>query len=119
MQPTTWTLGVDLETNSKALIEERLWMEELCDMAVKHIGRYKEDIKKRYDKKFKSREFCVGDWVLKKVSRLTDQGKLDENWQGPYVIEKVGTKGAYILRDLECIRLEYPWNASHLKLFYR
>ena len=94
-------------------------MEEMRDAAVKHHTAYQEEIKTCYDKKVKRREFKVGDWVLRKVSRLTQQGKLDENWQGPYIVEKVGPIGAYILKDMEGARLDYLWNATHLKLFYR
>ncbi|KAL5698033.1 hypothetical protein ACHQM5_029121 [Ranunculus cassubicifolius] len=119
MAPTSRTMAMEIDGNDKALSEEKAWMEEMRDAAVKHHTADQEEIKKRYDKKVKRREFKVGDWVLRKVSRLTQQGKLDENWQGPYIVEKVGTKGAYILKDMEGARLDYPWNATHLKLFYR
>ncbi|KAL5708773.1 hypothetical protein ACHQM5_019532 [Ranunculus cassubicifolius] len=76
-------------------------------------------MKRRYDKRVRQRSFKEGDWVLKKVSRLQEQGKLAENWKGPYIIDRVGTKGSYFLKTLDGDLLEKPWNAYHLKIFYR
>ncbi|KAF5186892.1 hypothetical protein FRX31_023521 [Thalictrum thalictroides] len=76
-------------------------------------------MKRNYDKKVRLRSFKPGDWVLRRVTRLQDQGKLGENWDGPFIIERLASKGAYFLRSLGGDLLDKPWSGYHLRKFYR
>ena len=45
--------------------------------------------------------------------------KLKPKWEGPFIIDKVLTGGAYRLRDASDNRLEpNPWNVARLRRFY-
>lgn len=87
--------------------------------ALKHIELYHEEIKKRYSHRVKIRDFHKGYWVLWQVTRLIEQGKMDENCQGPYIMDGISSEGTYIFWTLERDLEEYPWNVSHLKMFSR
>ncbi|KAF5179506.1 hypothetical protein FRX31_030907 [Thalictrum thalictroides] len=69
-------------------------------------------------RRLRRRQFKPGDWVLRRVSRLHEQGKLGENWEGPFIIDRLASKGSYFLRTLEGDIIEKPWNAFHLRKFY-
>ena len=63
---------------------------------------YQQQIPAAHYKKVKSREFQVGDLVLKRVIQTTwqkDQRKLRPNWEGPYIIIAWGGKESYTLVD--------------------
>ncbi|KAF9622179.1 hypothetical protein IFM89_030037 [Coptis chinensis] len=48
-----------------------------------------------YDKKLRARAFKPGDWVLHTRQRSNEEpnrGKLGENWEGPFIIERLSSK---------------------------
>lgn len=45
--------------------------------------------------------------------------KLQENWEGPYLVFKVGDLRAYHLQMLNITPLLRPWNVSNLKQYYQ
>ncbi|KAF9625934.1 hypothetical protein IFM89_027802 [Coptis chinensis] len=56
-----------------------------------------------YDKKLRTRAFKPGDWVLRTRQRSNEEansGKLGENWEGPFIIERLTSKGSYFLKNL-------------------
>ena len=66
----------------------------------------------------KSRAFRVGDLVMRRVFKNTADlmaGKLQPNWEGPYVIVKVGPAGLYALNKLDGAPVPKMWNVMHLK----
>lgn len=119
MLPTSRTASVEQGLNDQLLSNDRALLDETRLQAIEHILKYQEAIKKRYDKKVKQRSFQQGDWVLRRAVRMSEQTKLDSNWKGPYIIDEVAPKGAYFLRTVDGERLALPWNAIHLKMFYR
>ena len=52
---------------------------------------------------------------------MTEVGaeKFQANWEGPYVVTKVGDLGAYHLQTLNDVPLIFPWNVSNLKQYYQ
>ena len=46
------------------------------------------------------------------------RSKLQENWEGPFVVKEVYSGNAYRLVDAEGVELTHPWNAVYLKKFY-
>ena len=119
MLPTSRTLAVDSGINSSQLQLDQGGIDELRGTALRHIIKYQEAMKLRYDKKVKKRTFKPGDWVLRRVIRSADQWKFDENWKGPYIVDSPASKGSYFLRTIDGELLQLPWNGVHLKLFYR
>ena len=83
---------------------------------------YKQRIAKYYDSRVKPRAFKMGDWVMRKVSLATknpSEGTLGPTWEGPYEIIKICRPGTYQLRDSTGKTLPHPWNADHLKYYYK
>ena len=67
----------------------------------------------------RAKAFNVGDLVLRCHPDKTGQHKLSATWDGPFIIDKVLTGGAYRIRDAKDKRLEpNPWNAALLRRFY-
>ena len=69
----------------------------------------------------KTREFGVGDLVLRKAvgnMRDTNARKLAPTWEGPYRVTAIAGAGSYYLEDLDKRSLPLPWNIYNLKKFY-
>jgi hypothetical protein len=78
----------------------------------------KQKIAARQSKKIIKREFKVGDLVLRRNQKDSEEGKLAANWDGPFRIQmKTGT-GAYGLEDLHQNAIPRTWNAEKLKKYY-
>ena len=64
-----------------------------------------------------AKTYNVGELVLRLPEKKKD--KLKPKWEGPFIIDKVLTGGAYRLCDASDNRLEpNPWNAARLRRFY-
>jgi len=77
---------------------------------------------RQYDAMVKSRQFNIGDLILKKVSLATKNrahGKLGPNWEGPYRVINCKRQGSYYLEALDGRKLEHPWNVEHLRRYYQ
>lgn len=48
----------------------------------------------------------------------TGRGKLEPKWEGPYIIEKVYSNGAYLLITMDDEQIIPPTNALFLKYYY-
>ncbi|GMP37682.1 hypothetical protein CsSME_00009264 [Camellia sinensis var. sinensis] len=75
-----------------------------------------------FKKRVRLRSFKKEDLVLMVrtlivVSRRT-KGKLKPKWEGPYVIEKVYSNGAYLLITMDGDRIISLTNAKFLKRYY-
>lgn len=46
--------------------------------------------------------------MLKKVAHTSEFGKLDTNWNGPYVIDEITFTNAYFSQTMESERLALP-----------
>lgn len=83
---------------------------------------YQQELKKYYNRRIKSREFKVGELVLRQVNlgtRSPTHGKLGATWEGPYEVISAGGKGSYRLKSLESgLELQRSVNISNLCLFY-
>ena len=75
-----------------------------------------------YNRHIKPRAFLAGDLSLRRVfenTANTAAGKFQPNWEGPYVIVRVGPVGSYALNKLDGAPVPRMWNAMHLKRYYR
>jgi hypothetical protein len=94
-------------------------VESLRDEALRIKEMKSSEMKARYDKKVKMREFKVGDEVLLFDSSLLKQWsrKLDERWLGPYEVVWKGTMGAFSIKK-ECGK-EKIVSGDQLKHYHR
>ena len=85
-----------------------------------HSQLYQKRITRAYNKKIKSGKIKEGDVVLKHIKPiLTDpKGKFKPNWEGPYLIRKVFSKGVAILLNLEGNEFKKPINIDKLKKYF-
>ena len=102
-------------------VESRLAQLTLLDKkrskAMYHMQLYQKRITRAYNKKIKLGKIKEGDLVLKHTKPLlTDlRGKFKPNWEGPYLVKKIFSKGATILSDLEGNEFRSPINLDKLK----
>ncbi|KAM1257940.1 hypothetical protein ACFX2J_037437 [Malus domestica] len=83
---------------------------------------YKQRIFNYYDSRVKHCSFKVGDWVLKKrflCDRVLSEVTLSPNWDGPFEVVGISRPGSYKLRSSDGKILGHPWNADHLKYYYK
>ena len=73
-----------------------------------------------YNRKIKPGKVKEGDLVLKLARPImTDpRGKFKPNWEGPYLVKKLFSKGAAILSDLEGNEFKEPINLDKLKKYF-
>ena len=70
--------------------------DERREAAVIHITSYQRRLANSYNRRAKPRVFRPGDLVLRKVFENTADptaGKFQPNWEGPYVVTRVGEVG--------------------------
>ena len=73
-----------------------------------------------HDKKIRLRQFQEGELVLKRIpqNRQDPREKWSPNWEGPYVVKKVFSRGALILAEMDGIEFSSPINADIVKKYY-
>ncbi|XP_020422651.1 uncharacterized protein LOC109949950 [Prunus persica] len=121
-QPTYRTSTYDATANDEQLALNLDFIDELRDQSSMRNAAYKQGIAKYYDSRVKPRAFKMGDWVMRKVSLATknpNEGTLGPTWEGLYEIIKICRPGSYQLRDSTGKTLPHPWNADHLKYYYK
>ncbi|XP_012830533.1 PREDICTED: uncharacterized protein LOC105951629 [Erythranthe guttata] len=89
----------DERTNDDALRTQLDEVFDLREAAYLHMERSKNLIKARYDQGVRSRSFQIGDLVLRRADALKHTGKLEANWEGPYMVTKCLAGGGYELAD--------------------
>ena len=88
-------------------VESRLaqltFLDEKRIKAMYHSQLYQKRIARAYNKKIKLGKIKEGDLVLKLTKPImTDpRGKFKPNWEGPYLVKKLFSKGTVTLSDLE------------------
>ncbi|KAM2716207.1 hypothetical protein EV2_045717 [Malus domestica] len=108
--------------NDKQLTLNLDLVEEHRNQAHLRNVAYKQRISNYYDSRVKPRSFKVGDWVLKKrllCDRVPSEGTLSPNWDGPFEVVGISRPGSYKLRNSDSKTFGHPWNADHLKYYYK
>ena len=101
---------LDRQDNLDALEEER-------DIAKARSTFYQQQARRYQSREVRAKTYNVGELVIRLPEKKNT--KLEPKWEGPFIIDKVLTGGAYRLRDVADNRLEpNPWNASRLRRFY-
>lgn len=113
-----------------AKLDEAEWVQDQFDQlnlieekrlaSIFHVQIYQKCIKRAHDKKVFPRSLKVGDLVLKNIlSTHTDpMGKWTSNYEGPYVVRKVFSRGALILTTIDGEDLPTPVNTDAYKKYY-
>ena len=120
--PTARTAVQGQRDESQKLRRHLDWANEVRESASIRIASYQQRAASYYNRKAWPRAFKVGTLVLKKVFENTaEKGveKLQENWEGPYIVSKAGETGAYHLQKLDGTPLLRPRNVSNLKQYYQ
>ena len=101
---------LDRQDNLDALEEEH-------DIAKARSAFYQHQARRYQSRVVRAKTYNFGKLVLRLPEKKKD--KLKPKWEGPFIIDKVLTGGAYRLCDASDNRLEpNPWNAARLRRFY-
>ncbi|CDO99984.1 unnamed protein product [Coffea canephora] len=94
-------------------------LEARREEAVIRMAKYKGQIARHYNARVRPLSFKPGDLVLRKnsVSRLQGTGKLDPNWEGPYVVKEADRAGYCKLAHLGGEEVPRTWHNSNLRIF--
>ena len=118
----TLRIEVPRTANAEAISKDLDMVGELWEVATIRTESYQQRMEKLYNKHVKPRAFRAGDLVLIKVFENTVgqvAGKFQPNWEGLYVIVRVGSAGSYALNKLDGAPVPRMWNAMHLKMYYQ
>jgi hypothetical protein len=104
-----------MNDNVEDLTELRLW-------SLEKIKENKAKVARAYNKKVKPKNFQVGDLVWEAVLPLGTKdkkfGKWSPTWHGPYKIDQVLPRNAYMLEELDGIKFPVAVNGQHLKKYF-
>ncbi|XP_074351707.1 uncharacterized protein LOC141690847 [Apium graveolens] len=119
--PSHRVMNFDEISNIEGLKTNLELLDEVRDKAVKRMEGYKEKTKLYFGKKAKFREYEAGDLVLghTEASDLTNQGKLQPNWEGPYRVKEVLRPETYKLSYLGGTEVPNTWHGARLRKFYQ
>jgi hypothetical protein len=70
------------------------------------------------DKKVATENIKDGDLVLKRKKNWENPEKLQESWEGPYIVKEISMSGAFRLTDQTGEEFLHSWNADNLKRYY-
>nr|KYP34383.1 hypothetical protein KK1_044677 [Cajanus cajan] len=91
-------------------------------MALQNLVQQKEKVERSYNKRVKTQRFRVGDLVLKVILPIDQKsrylGKWSYNWEGPFIVEQVYSKNAYIIKEINS-NISKVMNGKYLKCFHR
>ena len=92
-------------------------LEEERDVAKARSAFYQQQARRYQSREVWAKTYNIGELVLRLMEKKKD--KLKPKWEGPFIIDKVLTRGAYCLRDASDNHLEpNPWNTARLRRFY-
>ncbi|XP_060182913.1 uncharacterized protein LOC132612849 [Lycium barbarum] len=115
---------VEAEIDDTEWVKSRLEQLSLIDekrlTAVCFGQLYQQRMARAYNKKVHPRHFEVGQLVMKRILPHQEEvrGKFAPNWQGPYVIKRVLSKGALQLSDIEGKVTDIAINTDSVKRYY-
>ena len=102
------------KTNAEAITKYLDMANELQETTTIRIASYQQRMMNLYNMRARSCTFRAGDLVFRRVfENTTDSttGKFQPNWEGPYMIVKVGAADSYALNKLDGTLVPRMWNA--------
>ena len=110
------------ESNVKLRLQELDNLDERRLEALQSVELYQARMAGSFDKRVRQRAHKKGDLVLAvkrpMVFAHKSKGKFEPKWEGPFVIDKVFSNGAYALLNMEGDRCMLPINGKFLKRYY-
>ena len=119
--PTIQTATPELE-NEGFVIRELDTSDEIREAVAIQVASYQSRLANFYNKRVRPRVFQLGDLVLRRVFENTGDpmaGKFQPNWEGPYVVTRLGESGSYAIDKTDGTPVPRMWNAMHLKRYYQ
>ena len=119
--PTVLTATSD-PANEESMIRELDSSDELREAAAIRVASYQRCLANSYNKRVKPNVFQPGNLVLRKFFENTADpttGKFQPNWEGPYVVRRLGESGSYAIDKTDGTPVPRMWNAMHLKRYYQ
>ncbi|XP_016164417.1 uncharacterized protein LOC107606929 [Arachis ipaensis] len=118
--PTLRTELYNRTRNSEERATDLDLLEEEREIATIKQQAMKQFLQKRHNRRVVPRIFESGELVLRKTEEARKpkaHGKLTANWEGPFRINKVLSKGAYQLETLSREPVSGNWNISSLRKY--
>ena len=118
------TLQVEIpeNENAEALVKDLDTTDELREAVVMRMASYQQRLENLYNRQVNPRTFLPGELFLKRVFENTASpvdGKFQPNWEGPYMVVRVGITGSYALRSQDGTVVPSMWSVVHLKKYYQ
>ena len=110
------------KANTEAIAKNLDMTGELREAAAVRITSYQQRMTNLYNRHVKQCAFRAGDLVLRRVFENTTDPAADKfqpNWEGPYMIVRVGAVKLYALDKLDRTSVPRMWNVMHLKKYYK
>ena len=88
--------------------------------ALYHTQLYQARLARAFNKRVKHKNIKAGDWVLKQARQnVSDpRGKFRPNWEGPYLVKTILSRGAIKLMEFEENEFSKLTNMDCLKKYY-
>src|SRR5262249_35004090 len=111
---------LSIDERRDSLLAQLELLDEKRIKAANHARMYQSRISQFYEKKVIERKFKVGEMVAKRrmVKSVGPRSKLQQNWDGPFVVKEIYPGNAYKLVDVEGNEFQRPWNVLYLQKFY-
>ncbi|XP_070002571.1 uncharacterized protein LOC142165951 [Nicotiana tabacum] len=103
-KPSTRFWHTNEESNNKAMATALELRDGRRESLLVRMAAQKQKIERYYNRRANLRYFRIRDLVLRKVTlntRNPNEGKLGQNWEGPYRILGIVGKGSYKLNTME------------------
>jgi hypothetical protein len=85
---------------------------------IEHINKYQAETIKWRDRKVRLKNIKLGHLVLRRVANPDTVGKLQLNWEGPFLVVSSSRPGSYRLKDMDGNDIPRSWNADELRRYY-
>jgi transposase InsO family protein len=110
--------GYDEGANQRAHEDSLDQLDEARTVALMHLARYQQALRRYQARKIRRRDFDEGGLVLRLLQDNQGRHKLSPPWEGPYIVVKVLKPGTYKLANEDGEELTNAWNIQQLRRFY-
>jgi hypothetical protein len=100
------------QTNREDSLDQ---LEEARDVALLHLARYQQSLRRYHARGVQSQDLQVGDLVLRLRQDARGRHKLTPPWEGPFIIAKILKPGTYKLANSQGEVYSNAWNIRQLR----
>jgi transposase InsO family protein len=112
------TKAYDDRSNQTSREDSLDQLEEARDVALLHSARYQQSLRRYHARRVRSRDFQVGDLVLRLRQDARGRHMLTPPWEGSFIIAKILKPGTYKLANKQGKVYNNAWNIQQLRRFY-